>query len=44
MVKSLPALHDVVGMAGVKLPEYLGKVMSEKGRTTPERVVRGTVD
>ncbi len=26
MVKSLPALHDVAGMAGLELPEYLGVV------------------
>jgi flotillin len=25
-VKSLPALHDVAGMAGLELPQYLGKV------------------
>lgn len=28
MVKSLPALHDVAAMTGVKLPEYLGTVQS----------------
>ena len=26
MVKSLPPLHDVAQMAGLQLPEYLGKV------------------
>lgn len=30
MVKSLPALHDVAGMAGVDLPEYLGEVSEKK--------------
>ena len=25
-VKSLPALHDVAGMAGLELPQFLGKV------------------
>ena len=30
MVKSLPALHDVSAMAGVELPEYLGKTVDEK--------------
>ncbi len=30
MVKSLPALHDVAGMAGVDLPEYLGEVAEKK--------------
>lgn len=29
MVKSLPSLHDVAGMAGVELPEYLGKLTPE---------------
>lgn len=26
MIKSLPSLHDVAGMAGLELPEYLGTV------------------
>ncbi len=26
MVKSLPALHDVAGMAGLEMPEYLGRM------------------
>lgn len=29
MVKSLPALHDIAGMAGVELPEYLGDMKTE---------------
>lgn len=29
MIKSLPALHDVAGMAGVELPEYLGKLSED---------------
>lgn len=29
MVKSLPALHDIAETAGLKLPEYLGKVESD---------------
>ena len=29
MVKSLPPLQDIAGMAGVELPEYLGKVSPE---------------
>lgn len=29
MVKSLPALHDVAEMAGVELPDYLGKTISD---------------
>lgn len=35
MIKSLPALHDVAGMAGVELPDYLGAV-SEKGQKKQE--------
>jgi flotillin len=30
MVKSLPALHDIAAMAGVELPETLGKVTEDK--------------
>ena len=29
MVKSLPALHDIAEMAGVELPEYLGKIKQD---------------
>jgi flotillin len=29
LIKSLPPLHDVAGMAGVDLPEYLGTVAGE---------------
>ena len=29
LVKSLPALHDVASMAGLELPQYLGKVTPE---------------
>jgi flotillin len=29
MVKSLPALHDIAEMAGVELPEYLGKIVGK---------------
>ena len=29
-VKSLPALHDVASMAGLELPQYLGKIIDEK--------------
>jgi flotillin len=29
LIKSLPPLHDVAGMAGVELPGYLGKVSEE---------------
>ena len=30
MMKSLPPLHDVANMAGLDLPEYLGKVAAKK--------------
>ena len=29
-VKSLPALHDIASMAGLELPEYLGKISREE--------------
>ncbi|MCD4781567.1 MAG: flotillin family protein [Candidatus Omnitrophica bacterium] len=29
LVKSLPALHDVSAMAGVELPDYLGKIVDD---------------
>jgi len=29
LVKSLPPIHDVAGMAGVDLPDYLGKVRAD---------------
>lgn len=36
MVKSLPALHDVAGMAGLDLPKYLGEIKStETSDPTP---------
>ncbi|MEM1282384.1 MAG: SPFH domain-containing protein [Chlamydiota bacterium] len=31
LVKSLPALHDVAQMAGMELPEYLGKIKEVNG-------------
>jgi len=30
LVKSLPPIHDVAGMAGVELPGFLGKMVDEK--------------
>ncbi len=30
LIKSLPPLHDIAGMAGVQLPNYLGKMVEEK--------------
>jgi flotillin len=34
MVKSLPALHDIAGMAGVELPKYLGEVGVDNNKPT----------
>ncbi|NTV76330.1 MAG: flotillin family protein, partial [Holophaga sp.] len=33
LIKSLPPLHDVAGLAGVQLPEYLGSLAREDGET-----------
>ena len=30
LIKSLPPLHDVAGMAGIELPKYLGEIALEK--------------
>jgi len=30
MIKSLPPLHDVAGLAGIELPRYLGRVAGEE--------------
>ena len=38
-VKSLPALRDVASMAGLELPEYLGKITQDE-RQFDEEVVR----
>jgi flotillin len=35
MVKSLPALHDIAGMAGVELPKYLGEVGTQERQIEP---------
>ncbi|MCZ7644888.1 MAG: SPFH domain-containing protein [Planctomycetota bacterium] len=44
MVKSLPALHDVAQMAGVKLPEYLGHLdAGANGHTKAEPAPRKAV-
>jgi len=34
MVKSLPPLHEITAMSGVKLPEYLGNLEKQKQKTT----------
>ncbi len=38
LIKSLPALHDVASMAGLELPQYLGKVSRETGEGTVKRL------
>lgn len=35
MMKSLPPLHDVAGMAGIDLPDYLGKVNKANAANKP---------
>ena len=37
LVKSLPPLHDIAGMAGVELPSYLGKITEDKPHGEPSR-------
>jgi flotillin len=34
LIKSLPPLHEVAGMAGVELPDYLGNIKSETAKVT----------
>ncbi|MBN1501297.1 MAG: flotillin family protein [Spirochaetes bacterium] len=40
MIKSLPALHDVAEMAGIDLPDYLGKTTAEGEvkKKVPEKI------
>ncbi len=33
LIKSLPPLHDVAGLAGIRLPEYLGSLAEEAGES-----------
>ena len=35
MIKSIPPLQDVAGMAGVELPSYLGKMVDVAGDDGP---------
>jgi len=35
LIKSLPPLHDIAGVAGVELPEYLGRVSKDAGSIKP---------
>ena len=43
LIKSLPPLHDVAGMAGIDLPKYLGEIISEKAtaKTTQNKPTSG---
>jgi len=44
LFKSLPPLHEISEMAGVELPEYLGKVGSKGKETNVEVVVKRKTD
>jgi flotillin len=44
MIKSLPALHDVAGMAGIELPDYLGQTTDKKVKTTATPAPKSTDD
>ncbi len=33
LIKSLPPLHEVAGLAGIRLPEYLGSLAEEEGES-----------
>ncbi|MBN2012984.1 flotillin family protein [candidate division KSB1 bacterium] len=35
LIKSLPPLQDVASMAGIELPEYLGRIADEKAKQEP---------
>ena len=38
--KSLPPLQDVAQMAGVELPDYLGKMVEEEKSPAPQKAVK----
>lgn len=40
MIKTLPPLHEVAGMAGLELPGYLGNMVEDEGDDAPVRVTR----
>lgn len=40
MIKSLPPLHDVAGMAGIELPKYLGEITTENTGSSKEAEAR----
>lgn len=35
LIKSLPPLHEVAGLAGLELPEYLGRLLPDPGAEAP---------
>jgi len=37
LIKSLPPLHEVAGMAGIELPRYLGEIAPEKMPAPPRK-------
>ncbi len=41
LIKSLPPIHDVAGMAGIELPEYLGHIRKEGGA---EKVAQNSLE
>lgn len=41
LVRTLPPLQDVAAMAGVELPEYLGRMGDAAGRSRPEAAGKG---
>lgn len=40
LVRSLPPLHDLAGMAGIDLPEYLGQVAEEAAKKGAKKARR----
>jgi len=37
LIKSLPPLHEVAGVAGIELPDYLGKIVENTEKDPPKR-------
>ena len=44
LVKSVPPLQELAGMAGVELPEYLGKMVEEAKQSDRPSVIDGETD
>ena len=42
-VKSLPALHDIAAMAGLELPQFLGKVAEKESARTAEEAIANKI-